>query len=300
MVIHCAQNFDFDALLRYWQLLEALESNSSIDPSPLPFNTGPTPQSFHHRSISMATQTQTINEPLVQYPFKTECVADAVRIPSKSPQPSRRSDKSSRQKLFAALENGNPILREPRTIKSPDDLDESELKRCFEILHACGSATDEETSLTKTRETIEEFLEAVFKDWSTDKHQNLKKPVMDFVVREAIAVGKICGMFKFAILISSVTQSRCRLSIEAFLDRRLHRIKNLQRHGICCRHLQQSARDARIRLLPPGHARWTSVAEARIFLANGTPRHPVDESQLHDLAEALDHRSVHSKGPSTQ
>lgn len=205
MVIHCPHDFDFDQLLLYWQSLEALESHHSIDSSspshlhpaassiPRPSATSEQPE----RTPEMATQTQTkcetMNGHLVQYPFKTENTANAIRIPSRSASPSRRSNKSSRERLFEALEHGNPILRAARTIESADDLEEAELKRCFEILHACGSATDEEASLKKTRETIEEFLDAIFKDWSTDNHQEMNKPVMDFIVREAVAVGKICG-----------------------------------------------------------------------------------------------------------
>lgn len=106
-----------------------------------------------------------------------------------------RSSKTSRQRLFEALEHGNSIGRTPRPIRSADDLEELELKRCFEILHCCGTATDAKATLKTTRETIEDYLDAVFKGWSANSEDHIEKPVLDFTVREAVAVGKICGAF---------------------------------------------------------------------------------------------------------
>jgi hypothetical protein len=54
-----------------------------------------------------------------------------------------------------------------RVITSPDDLERPELKQCFEILHACGRATNKEATLATTNESIEGYLRAIFKDWDS-------------------------------------------------------------------------------------------------------------------------------------
>ncbi|KAM0551359.1 hypothetical protein ACHAPJ_008467 [Fusarium lateritium] len=124
---------------------------------------------------------------------------EPILIDSRSPSPEPRSSTVSRQRLFAAIESGELILREPRTITSADDLDEVELKRCFEILHACGVATDPAATLGSTRDTMEDFLDAIFKDWSGNSTEELAKPAMDFVVRECISVGNVCGKMSSSI-----------------------------------------------------------------------------------------------------
>lgn len=128
--------------------------------------------------------------------FKRERSGDPILISSRSPSPSPRSSKRSRDRVFTALEHGDPFLRTPRSITTADDLDEVELKRCFEILHACAVATDPTATLTSTRETMEGFLDAVFKDWTGNEADEPAKPVMDFVLREYIGVGNVCGGFQ--------------------------------------------------------------------------------------------------------
>ncbi|KAH6886414.1 hypothetical protein B0T10DRAFT_563610 [Thelonectria olida] len=124
--------------------------------------------------------------------FKRERSNEPILISSRSPSPPPRSSKRSRDRVFAALEHGNPFLKGPRSIQSADDLDEIELKRCFEILHACAISTDPAATLSSTRETMEGFLDAVFKEWTGDAAEDPVKPSMDFVLREYIAVGNIC------------------------------------------------------------------------------------------------------------
>ncbi|KAF4981969.1 hypothetical protein FZEAL_2315 [Fusarium zealandicum] len=122
----------------------------------------------------------------------SQALQGPILISSRSPSPSPRSCKRSRDRLFAALENGNPLLREPRTVTTADDLEELELKRCFEILHACGIATDPNTALASTRDTMEGFLDAVFNGWAGNTPDELPRPSMDFTVREYVSVGNIC------------------------------------------------------------------------------------------------------------
>ncbi|KAF9773408.1 hypothetical protein IL306_008803 [Fusarium sp. DS 682] len=117
---------------------------------------------------------------------------EPILIDSHSPSPEPRSTAESRDHLFAALELGNHILRKPRSITTPDDLDDLELTRCFYILHACSAATESNATLAKTRDTMEDFLKAVFRDWTGDAGEPTK-PSLDFVVREYISVGNVCS-----------------------------------------------------------------------------------------------------------
>lgn len=119
--------------------------------------------------------------------------AEPILIDSCSPSPKSRSTADSRQRLFASLEHGEYILRDARSIDTADDLDDIELKRCFDILHACGLATDASTTLASTSDTMEDFLNAVFNGWTGNDGEALIKPTMDFVVREHIIVGNICS-----------------------------------------------------------------------------------------------------------
>ncbi|KAF7548717.1 hypothetical protein G7Z17_g6877 [Cylindrodendrum hubeiense] len=123
---------------------------------------------------------------------KLERSDEPMLISSRSPSPPTRSNKRSRDRVFTALEHGDHLLRTPRSIATADDLDEVELKRCFEILHACAVATDPTATLKSTRETMEGFLDAVFKDWTGNAADEPAKPVIDFVVREHVGVGNIC------------------------------------------------------------------------------------------------------------
>ncbi|KAF5706531.1 hypothetical protein FGLOB1_7429 [Fusarium globosum] len=118
--------------------------------------------------------------------------SEPILIGSNSPSPEPRSTAESRDRLFTSLELGDHILRSPRSITTPDDLDDSELKRCFDILHACSLATEFNATLSKTKDTMEDFLTAIFKNWTGDAGVP-DKPAMDFMVREYISVGNICS-----------------------------------------------------------------------------------------------------------
>ncbi|KAF4986143.1 hypothetical protein FGRMN_10967 [Fusarium graminum] len=117
---------------------------------------------------------------------------EPIDIDSRSPSPEPRSSVDSRQRLFHSLELGEYVLRDARSIETADDLDEVELKRCFDILHACGLATDLTTTLASTRDTMEDFLNAVFGHWTGNSAGDIDKPTMDFIVREHINVGNVC------------------------------------------------------------------------------------------------------------
>lgn len=197
MVIHFTCDYNFDDLLRYWRNLDTLRSirsagfsrSSSVTASPTPH-----PHNCSYRSFALTMQTDPSTQKLTHHFSKREnsTEVDAISVNSDGPA-GPRSSKTSRQRLFEALEHGNSIGRTPRNIRSADDLEELELKRCFEILHCCGTATDATATLKTTRETIEDYLDAVFKDWSANNDDDIEKPVLDFTVREAVAVGKICG-----------------------------------------------------------------------------------------------------------
>ncbi|KAF5582006.1 hypothetical protein FPCIR_9864 [Fusarium pseudocircinatum] len=111
--------------------------------------------------------------------------SEPILIGSNSPSPEPRSSIESRNRLFTSLELGDPIFRAPRSITTPDDLDDSQLKRCFDILHACSVATEFNATLSKTKDTMEDFLTAIFKNWTGDAGEP-DKPAMDFVANPPI------------------------------------------------------------------------------------------------------------------
>ncbi|KAF5694153.1 hypothetical protein FDENT_1458 [Fusarium denticulatum] len=117
--------------------------------------------------------------------------SEPILIGSNSPSAEPRSSIESRNRLLTSLELGDHIFRAPRSITTPDDLDDFQLKRCFDILHACSAATEFNATLSKTKDTMEYFLTAIFKNWTGDAGEP-DKPAMDFVVREYISVGNIC------------------------------------------------------------------------------------------------------------
>lgn len=82
-----------------------------------------------------------------------------------------------------------------RSITSQDDLERAELARCFEILHACGRATQPDATIATTRKSIEGFLEAIFKKWTPEGWLADKaKPKIDFSTEADVVAGKICSM----------------------------------------------------------------------------------------------------------
>ncbi|KAH7122930.1 hypothetical protein EDB81DRAFT_847260 [Dactylonectria macrodidyma] len=123
---------------------------------------------------------------------KRERSGDPILITSRSASPLPLSNKQSRDRVFAALEHGDSFLRDSRSITTADNLDEIELKRCFEILHACALATDPTATLKFTRETMEGFLDAVFNNWTGNATEEPAEPIMDFTLREYISVGSVC------------------------------------------------------------------------------------------------------------
>lgn len=119
--------------------------------------------------------------------------ASPISISSTPPRRTPRKVKSERDKFFDAIEAGDDYPMEPVSIKSADDLNEAQLKKCYEILHACGSATDPNASLTKTRQSIDGFLDAVFNEWSSRKPGNLLRSELDFLVEAEVVAGRLCG-----------------------------------------------------------------------------------------------------------
>ena len=107
--------------------------------------------------------------------------------------------KRARDEFFDALVARNsdaaPDAPLTRAISSPDDLEKAELLRCFDLLHACGRATQPDASLSTTRKSIEGFLEAIFNGWSAggSTPEDLVKPVLDVNVDAEIPAGKVCG-----------------------------------------------------------------------------------------------------------
>ncbi|KAH6609145.1 hypothetical protein Trco_002491 [Trichoderma cornu-damae] len=145
-------------------------------------------------SIADANRIQEITSATPQRTIKRRRTsASPISISSTPPQRVSRRVKSERDKLFDAIEAGDNYPAGPTTIKSADDLNEVQLKKCYEILHACGSATDPNASLTKTRQSIDGFLDAVFNEWSSRKAGTLLRSELDFLVEADVVAGRLCA-----------------------------------------------------------------------------------------------------------
>ncbi|KAL6876828.1 hypothetical protein J3F83DRAFT_422538 [Trichoderma novae-zelandiae] len=145
-------------------------------------------------SIADAHRIQEITSSTPQRTVKRRRTsASPISIASTPPRRAPRRLKTERDRLFDAIEAGNDYPLEAVPIKSADDLNEAQLKKCYEILHACGSATDANASLTKTRQSIDGFLDAVFNDWSSRKAGSLLRSELDFLVEADVAAGRVCA-----------------------------------------------------------------------------------------------------------
>ncbi|KAG5981787.1 hypothetical protein E4U55_002565 [Claviceps digitariae] len=98
----------------------------------------------------------------------------------------------ARHYFLDELSAGAPYPGTPKLISSPDQLTEVQLKICFDILDACGKATDKDGTLKTTRADIEEFLYSVFKDCRWDAEEGLVWPELDFMVEADLVVGMLC------------------------------------------------------------------------------------------------------------
>ncbi|KAG5993868.1 hypothetical protein E4U43_003378 [Claviceps pusilla] len=103
-----------------------------------------------------------------------------------------RNAKRSRRRFLHRLSTGEPYPGTPKPIPSPDQLTEVQLKKCFDMLHACGRATDEGATLETTRASMEGFLDAVFRHWRWDAEEGMVKPELEFLVEAEIVAGTIC------------------------------------------------------------------------------------------------------------
>lgn len=108
---------------------------------------------------------------------------------------SRKKVKLERDGFFDALEAASEYPGEEVKISGADDLSRAQLKKCFDILHACGKATDPSASLATTRQSIDGFLEAVFNEWDSGKAKDLPRFELDFLVEAEEVAGRICGRF---------------------------------------------------------------------------------------------------------
>ncbi|KAL7926958.1 hypothetical protein ACQKWADRAFT_326970 [Trichoderma austrokoningii] len=144
-------------------------------------------------SIADANRVQEITSATPQRSVKRRRTsASPISISSTPPRRASRRIKSERDKFFDAIEAGDDYPVGPVTIKGTDDLNKGQLKKCYEILHACGSATDPNASLSKTRQSIDGFLDAVFNEWSSDKAGDLPRSELEFLVEAEVMAGRLC------------------------------------------------------------------------------------------------------------
>lgn len=128
-------------------------------------------------------------------PIKRQRTDDDPPLSSRgSLAPSAGVAKTEREQFFDALETAAEFPGTRREIGSPDDLERAELRLCFALLHECGRATDGAATLATTRQSIEGFLEAVFKDWNSGV-ADVPKPELDLVVGADVVAGRICSEF---------------------------------------------------------------------------------------------------------
>ena len=100
--------------------------------------------------------------------------------------------KQARQRFFDALGSGDQYPGMEKAISSADQLTEVQLKKCFDVLHACGAATDDRATLETTRASVDGFLDAVFNEWSSAKGRK-QRPELDFMVEAEVDAGLICS-----------------------------------------------------------------------------------------------------------
>ena len=152
---------------------------------------------MHTRSSSIYTTPSSTSLP-------SSASTTAARPPLKRPRSDAPSivmisaSKRARDEFFDALVANNadsPNATITRTISSADDLEKWELRRCFDLLHACGRATQPDATLSTTRKSIEGFLEAIFNGWAAGggTSEELIKPLLDVQVDAEVVAGKVCG-----------------------------------------------------------------------------------------------------------
>ncbi|KHN97485.1 uncharacterized protein MAM_04500 [Metarhizium album ARSEF 1941] len=140
------------------------------------------------RAGSSARSTQNSQARAVKRNRRSEspiCLSSIARI---SPEEAKRA----RQRVFDNLGCGDPHPGMPRAISSADQLTEVQLGRLFDMLHACGRATDEQATLLTTRASIDGFVDAVFNDWNSGNEEGMVKPELEFLVEEEVVAGTIC------------------------------------------------------------------------------------------------------------
>ena len=101
--------------------------------------------------------------------------------------------RQARQRLFDALEQGDRYASMRRSMSSAADLSDVQLARCFDLLHACGRATNWEATLSTTRHSIEGFLDAVFHQWGSEEEGELRRPELEFTAQAEAVAGMVCG-----------------------------------------------------------------------------------------------------------
>lgn len=140
-------------------------------------------------SRTLTTSTAGIKRPA---PFDP---AELARLRLKNHRDTRRKQ---RDQYFDTLAKeadamGN-LPSSPRRIRNEDDLEKLELKRCFELLHAMGRASDPRATVEATRASIGGFLHAIFQDWDT----TVAIPAVPGAsgVEANAPAGRICGKFR--------------------------------------------------------------------------------------------------------
>ncbi|PHH90270.1 hypothetical protein CDD83_4105 [Cordyceps sp. RAO-2017] len=104
------------------------------------------------------------------------------------------SNSSRRKQLFDALADFHQFgMKKGGPITCADDLDWTQLAKCFDVLHACRQATNENASLMTTRLRVDDFVNDIFVDWTSDTPSPNRLDLFpDFEVEAKVVAGRIC------------------------------------------------------------------------------------------------------------
>lgn len=147
------------------------------------------PPNTASRADSSARSTQPTQARAIKRNRGSESPVYLSSIAVVTPEEARQA----RERLFDALGCADPHPGMRRAISSADQLTEVQLGRLFDMLHACGAATDHQATLLTTRASVDGFVDAVFNDWRSDKEDDLVKPELEFLVEAEVIAGTICG-----------------------------------------------------------------------------------------------------------
>lgn len=156
-------------------------------------NYGPSPALAPSADLIIMSSRKRPREQSTDVPIKRQ-QTEELRIMSRaSVATSCGVPRAEREQFFDALESADQFPGNKRPIDSAEDLEKAELRACFALLHACGTATDVTATLATTRQSVESFLEAIFNNWRSDAAEQTKPELADACVSADVVAGRVCS-----------------------------------------------------------------------------------------------------------